>query len=423
MRRARAARSLHGRAVASAARALPLVSVVSAASLFSLSGIVRQAAGQTAGPAPSAEAPRRSPPPPLLLAWKTATASPSPLAVEPRNAALQPLCGRADAALAEVALRSLQRQIDGDALAADEVLMALRAAGDPHVWPRAWGLSGGALDEADIAARMTRWLDGWRTLGVRRCAIARGARADGTDVVAAVAVDALADLEPLPTVARVGQWLTLEGRMLVPATSAKVVLLGPRGTPRTVVASLSGDRIRSSFAVDQPGAWLVQVLATVSTGPRPVLEAYVHAGVAPPDRFVRAPVPGEDAARGAGDDADALLRMVNAARAAEQLPPLVRDPDLDRLALEHSEEMRRTRTVGHDVGGGDPMARVAAAGVRARIAGENVASSTTLANAHRALWASPSHRGNLLSERFTRIGVAVVRGDGGSVWVTELFAG
>ncbi len=80
---------------------------------------------------------------------------------------------------------------------------------------------------------------------------------------------ALADLSPLPTTARVGQWLTLDGTMLVPATGAKVVLLGPRGAPKAVTASLSGDRVHSSFAVDQPGGFLVQVLATVSTGPRP----------------------------------------------------------------------------------------------------------------------------------------------------------
>ncbi|MEJ7731982.1 MAG: CAP domain-containing protein [Polyangiaceae bacterium] len=103
--------------------------------------------------------------------------------------------------------------------------------------------------------------------------------------------------------------------------------------------------------------------------------------------------------------------------------PLARDVELDKLALVHSEEMRRTKVVGHDVGGGDPRARIEAAGIKARIAGENVASASTLEGAHRALWSSPSHRGNLLGDRWTRVGVAVVRGTDGFVWVTELFAG
>jgi uncharacterized protein YkwD len=359
------------------------------------------------------------------LVWKPATSSPAPPQLaDARTKVLLAACGQADAALASVAARNVERQIAGLGLfPSDELAFTVRAAGDPHVWPRAWSVSGPALGEDDLLRRVTAWAGNWRAQGTRRCGLARGVGPDGTHVTAAIAVDVLADMAPLPTTARVGQWLTLEGNMLVPATAAKVVLLGPRGAPRTVIASLSGNKVRSSFSVDQPGAWLVQVLATVSTGPRPVLEAMVFAGTAPPPAFVRAAAPGEEAARGAPDDGEAMRRMINAARAAEQLPPLTRDVELEKLALLHSEEMRRTKVVGHDVGGGDPRARIEAAGIKARMAGENVASASTLEGAHRALWSSPSHRGNLLGDRWTRVGVAVVRGPDGFVWVTELFAG
>ena len=40
-------------------------------------------------------------------------------------------------------------------------------------------------------------------------------RADGTEVVSAITIDALADLDPLPTTARVGEWITLRGHMVV----------------------------------------------------------------------------------------------------------------------------------------------------------------------------------------------------------------
>jgi uncharacterized protein YkwD len=203
-------------------------------------------------------------------------------------------------------------------------------------------------------------------------------------------------------------------------TEAKVVLLGPRGLPRTVLASLADREIRASFNVDQPGAWLVQVLATTANGPRPVLEAYVHAGVAPPPRFAESPAPGENATGGPTDE-DAFFAMVNAARASEGRSALLRDPTLDRLAEEHSERMIAARTVGHDVGQGDPTARLTAAGVSFRVSGENVASASTLQRAHRALWASPSHRGNVLEARFARVGLGVRRSDDGRVWVTELF--
>lgn len=359
------------------------------------------------------------------LVWKPATSSPAPAPpADAKNRALLAACGTPDAALAAVAARNIERQLAGLALfPSDELAFTLRAAGEPHVWPRAWSVAGPLLGEDDLLRRVTTWAGNWKAQGTRRCGLARGVGPDGTHVTAAIAVDVLADLAPLPTTARVGQWLNLEGTMLVPATAAKVVLLGPRGAPRTVIASLAGNKVRSSFAVDQPGQWLVQVLATVSTGPRPVLEAMVFAGTAPPAAYVRAAAPGEEAARGAADDGEAMRRMINAARAAEGLPALVRDVELEKLALAHSEEMKRSKVVGHDVGGGDPRARIEAAGIQARIAGENVASASTLEGAHRALWSSPSHRGNLLGDRWKRVGVAVVRGADGFVWVTELFAG
>lgn len=358
------------------------------------------------------------------IVWKASTHSPRPAAApDAQSAPLHALCGVNDPALAEVAAQKVSRQLDGNPFPADELAFTLRAAGDPHVWPRGWSLSGGALDETDIQRRVKGWAASTTTLGARRCGVARSTR-NGLTVLAAVSVDALADMSPLPTTARVGQWITLEGTMLVPASAAKVVLLGPRGAPKTVIASLAGSRIRSSFSVDQPGAWLVQVLATVSTGPRPVLEAMVFADVTPPTRFVRAVAPGEDAAKGARDDADAMLRMMNAARASEQLGALRRDVELDKLAQVHSEEMMKARMVGHDVGGGgDVSARIQDAGIVVRVAGENVASASSLENAHRVLWGSPSHRGNLLFARFTRAGVAVARGADGTVWVTEIFAG
>jgi uncharacterized protein YkwD len=366
----------------------------------------------------------QKPPGPPALAWKSTTTSPLP--TRPPDAKVAPLlsaCGAPDGALMDVATRNVQRQLSGQGLLpSDELAFTVRASGDPHVWPRAWSITGQALDDADLLRRVKTWSGNWNALGTRRCGVARGMGPDGTQVVSAVAVDALADLSPLPTTARVGQWIQLEATMLVPATAAKVVLLGPRGAPRSVVASLSKGKLRSTFSVDQPGPWVVQVLATVSVGPRPVLEAMVFAGTAPPTTFSRIAAPGEDAGRGAKNDDDALVQMVNAARATEQLPPLKRDSDLDRLALAHSEEMRRAKLVAHDVGGGDPRARIEASGVRARLAGENVASASTLEGAHRALWASPSHRGNVLSDRFTRLGVSVLRGADGFVWVTQLFA-
>jgi uncharacterized protein YkwD len=361
-------------------------------------------------------------PPPVT--WQQSTSSPRAFTPDARSAALMAACGAPDSALVEAAGRMARHQADsGATLRADELAFNLRAAGDPHIWPRVWTIAGQGLDDGDLGRRLKAWIAPWHTLGTRRCGLARVSAANGNEVVAAVAVDALADISPLPTTARVSQWLALDGVMLVPASSVQVILLGPRGAPKTVPSSLTGSRIQSRFSVDQPGGWLVQVLATVSTGPRPVLEAMVYAGTPPPTQFVPASAPGEAAGAGARDDDDAILRMLNGARASEGLAVLTRDAMLDKLARRHSEEMMKAGYIGHDVGSGDPATRLRAAGVTARVVGENVAaSSTTLENAHRALWASPSHRGNMLANEFVKTGVAVVRGPDGTVWVTELFS-
>jgi len=358
------------------------------------------------------------------VVWQPSTVSPRGAVPEVRLAPLYAVCGTPDAALNEVAARATTRQIEGaPLLPADELALHLRAAGEPHVWPRAWSIAGQALDEEDVVRRLKAWSAGWTTLGVRRCGVARATAPDSTVYITAVAVDALADMSALPTTARTGQWLTLNANMLVPTSEAKGVLLGPRGAPKTILTGLADRRVYATFAVDQPGPWLVQVLSTVSTGPRPVLEAMVFAGMTPPSRFVATQAPGEAAAQGAKDDDDAMMRMLNAARASEERSPLRRDPALDQLAKAHSQEMLKVRMVGHDIGGGDPAVRLKAAGIRFRVAGENCASASSTENAHRALWASPSHRSNLLLDQFTSVGIAVVKGPDGTVWVTELFGG
>ena len=79
--------------------------------------------------------------------------------------------------------------------------------------------------------------------------------------------------------------------------------------------------------------------------------------------------------------------------------------------------------LAHDTGLGTPAERAARAGIDARVLGENVAHALDAERAHRTLWASPSHRKNLLDPRFDALGLGVaVDSDDGSLWVSEIFA-
>ena len=307
-------------------------------------------------------------------------------------------CGEADATLDEVAAR-LATDPDRDP---DHVTTLLRESGEPHVRPKLVRAS--TLDDA------RRSLESLHN-ATTRCGISFGA----TGLVA-VMVDAPADLDPLPTHARTGSWLTFSATLHVPVSGARLVVLGPRGAPRTVPTTLARGHVRARFALEAPGAFTVQLVGDRPGGPEPLLEARIFADV--PDDTATPSAPGEET----GNDADALERMTAVLRTSEALPALRRMPELDAIAEEHVRKMRGAGRIAHDVGDGDLVARLDDAGIAASTVGENVARAQTVALAHRALHASPSHRTNLLNPRFQEAGFAAVESDG-VVWVCEVFLG
>jgi cysteine-rich secretory family protein len=333
---------------------------------------------------------------------------------------LRRACGESDAALIAVASRLVENR-SGAELDAEAISYALRAAGAPYVWPRAWLFDGREGEVETAKLRMQRWLSGFSDGGVRRCGVTVRHENNSRMSVAAVAVDVLADLEALPTRARIGQWLEVRATLRVPASEAKLVVLGPRGAPRPVPTSFDAGRVRARFNADLPGAWVVQLLGSVDGGPRPLLEALLFAGSEPPATAATSKVPGEDAPDTAGDPRAALYAMVNAARASEHRAPLERDARLESLAQEHAEAMLRARKTAHDTGDGDLNRRLERAGLELS-AGENVAHAGSATLAQRALWASPSHRENLLFRGFDAVGIGLASDADGTLWVCQVFA-
>jgi hypothetical protein len=308
----------------------------------------------------------------------------------------------------------------GRELDVDAISYALRAAGAPYVWPRAWLFSGNEGEVEAAQLRMQRWLGTFSDGGVRRCGVSLVHQPGRRISVGAVAVDALADLEPLPTRVRVGQWLDLRATLRVPASEAKLIIMGPRGAPHPVPTSFADGKVRARFNADQPGAWLVQLLGNVDGGPRPLLEALLFAGSEPPRGLSVSKAPGEELALTTDDPRTAIVQMVNAARRSERLNALELDERLTTLAQSHAEAMRRARKTAHDAGDGDLNYRLEQLGLELD-AGENVAHAASAALAQRALWASPSHRENLLFPRFTQLGIGVAPDPDGTLWVCQVF--
>ncbi len=365
------------------------------------------------------------------VVWAPSASSPRPLdeaGLDGLEKAALHLCGAGDAGLAAAARTIAERRASAGGLAnLDEIASAQRAAGEPHPWARAWAATAATLEQGALAERLVRWLGQGPREGVRRCGVASAVGAAGERTLVLLVANAIADLAPLPTRVRTGQWLTVEARMLVPTRGGTVFVAGPAGAPRELPSWFDGSTLHARFAPWRVGKVTVQVVAEVGSGPRPVLEATVFADADPPTIDHVAPAPGEDLPDCAGSPsgggaAGRLGRMRDAARASAGLPPVPVDAALASVARAHAAQMAKTHWLGHDAGDGNPEDRLLRAGVDARQVAENVVHAPTVALAHRALWASPSHRANMLLPGVRRAGVGVVRDELGEAWAVEMEA-
>lgn len=118
------------------------------------------------------------------------------------------------------------------------------------------------------------------------------------------------------------------------------------------------------------------------------------------------------------DDEAVLAGLVNGARSSAGLPPLTLSGALSDVARSHSASMAASGTLSHS---GNTAAAVGSVVSDWTSVGENVGVGGSVAEVHSALMGSATHRANILGD-FTVLGVGVVRGGDGRVWVTELFA-
>lgn len=123
--------------------------------------------------------------------------------------------------------------------------------------------------------------------------------------------------------------------------------------------------------------------------------------------------PGTPSSAGTAEEAT-LLSLVNGARNAAGLPPLAASAALSEGARAHSAAMAAAGSLFHS---GDLSGIVA----EWTSVAENVAVAGSATEAHQALMGSAEHRANILGD-FTLLGVGVVTGSDGRVWVTEHFA-
>ncbi len=178
---------------------------------------------------------------------------------------------------------------------------------------------------------------------------------------------------------------------------------------------------------DQPGTQWIEVVASNASGPHVVLLFPVEVGRVPPRAWVGArredeswiadPVAAEAYAH----------QLLDQDRARFGLSALIRDDTLAAVARGHSAEMARTGEIAHvSKKTGTVANRLEVAGYEFRFAAENIARSSTVADAQEGLMRSPGHRAAILSLEATHVGIGVVsiRNEKTEVvhFITQVFA-
>lgn len=120
---------------------------------------------------------------------------------------------------------------------------------------------------------------------------------------------------------------------------------------------------------------------------------------------------------------DEIIRLVNQARAAEGLQPVVYNPVLEQQATHYACEMVQFDFFAHvsPIDGSTLGQRATAFGYDYLVVGENLAAGQTTPQQAFTDWMnSSSHRRNILDPRFTELGVGVrTGGTYGFYWVQE----
>lgn len=220
------------------------------------------------------------------------------------------------------------------------------------------------------------------------------------------------DLASVPRRVREGGVMTLEGQLLGPYRTPKVIVTTPDGRTREQPISRAPDgvRFRSDVRCDSgPGRYQLEVTGfTVES--TVVANFPVFCGVTPPAE-APAPPPPRLTAWTSGESEARIFELVNRDRRAARLPPVTLDRRLSDVARAHSQDMADNGFVGHvSPTTGDVLKRVQRAGIQPPLLMENIGQAYSPDEVQAGLMRSPGHRAAILDPRVTRVGVGVVIG-------------
>jgi uncharacterized YkwD family protein len=110
-------------------------------------------------------------------------------------------------------------------------------------------------------------------------------------------------------------------------------------------------------------------------------------------------------------DEQEMVRLVNEARAQNNLAPLKVDTQLANVARIKAQDMIDNKYFSHySPKYGSPFDMMKAFSIAYVQAGENIAGNQSVSNAENSLMNSPGHRANILNPNYTHIGIGIRNG-------------
>jgi uncharacterized protein YkwD len=323
-----------------------------------------------------------------------------------------------DAALAE---RGASAQPDG-ALAATASWLLREVHDSRSVDPmrveaavRHFGFAGMSLSFAAFEIQSGYWREALAKVP-RNVAVTRyGIRTSPSGRSAAVVFgDTQLSYEPIPRTLEINQSIVLKGQMSSRFKSGSVFLTKPDGSVDE--KRVPGRAFDLSFTFENSGRYQLELMGDGAMGPTPITNVPLYVGIpAPPIRGVAGTVVDPQQAE------QRMLTLLNEARRAAGVAPVLPDPELRDVALSHTDDMVEHDFFAHfSPSTGTPDDRLRRSGILISIGGENIALADTPESAHEGLMNSPAHRANILRPVYTHVGIGAATGDRGLI-VTQMF--
>jgi len=240
---------------------------------------------------------------------------------------------------------------------------------------------------------------------------------DGLRIIIVLLAERTIDLQPIPRRLATQRTYSVKGTLAPGYTDPHVLVMGPDGRIEERDVVQRGSDFQTSVG-GEAGTWVMEIMASGPTGPIPLTQMTLHVD-GPIPRTVRSEWPKDEST--VLDKEGYLLALINRSRLQYGLKTLERVKALDSVAIGHSRDMATHQFVGHvSPQTGTLTQRMDKVDHPRKVYGENVALNTTIFDAHLGLMRSLGHRRNLLSPRFTELGLGIVEGPSGW-YVTEVF--